>query len=178
MSRYASRCRSGCVALILAAGLATPALTQGHVGHQGPASSAGIARFKVGAIEVSQPWTRATPGGAKIGGGYLRITNTGATPDRLVGGVTPGADHIEIHEMSMTDGVMQMRPLPEGLTIKPGQTVELKPGGYHMMFVDLKQPLKQGATLAVTLEFEKAGKLETEFPVNALGATVAPAMHH
>lgn len=115
-------------------------------------------------------------GGAKIAGGYLKITNTGKSPDRLVSAISAGADRVEIHEMSMTDGVMKMRPLADGLTIKPGETVELKPGGLHMMFMDIKQPLKQGDKLKATLTFEKAGKLDVSFDVNAMGATGEPRL--
>ena len=73
--------------------------------------------------------------------------------------------------MSMTDGVMKMRPLPNGLEIKPGETVELKSGGYHLMFMDIKQPLKAGDTFTATLQFEKAGSLDVNFSVRGLGAT-------
>lgn len=141
------------------------------------AAAAGSETFKVGDLVVAAPWTRATPGGAKIAGGYLKITNNGGAVDRLASVTSPGADRVEIHEMSMTDGVMKMRPLAEGLTIKPGETVELKPGGFHMMFMDIKQPLKQGDILVATLVFEKAGKLDVKFNVNALGATAEPSAH-
>lgn len=131
---------------------------------------AGDTTFKLGDLTVTSPWTRATPGGAKIAGGYLKITNNGSSADRFIGAKTSAADHVEIHEMSMNDGVMRMRPLPNGLEIKPGETVELKSGGYHLMFMDLRQPLKQGETFKATLQFEKAGALEVNFSVNALGA--------
>lgn len=142
-------------------------------------ASTGNDTYKVGDLVVVSPWTRATPGGAKIAGGYLKITNNGASTDRLTGATSASADRAEIHEMSMTDGVMKMRPLADGLTIKPGETVELKPGGFHMMFMDIKQPLKQGDTLKATLTFEKAGKLDVSFSVQALGAGAgaAPAAH-
>ena len=113
--------------------------------------------FKVGDITVAAPWTRATPGGAKVAGGYLKVTNNGAAADKLVGATTDIAGRVEIHEMSMSGGVMQMRPLDAGLELKAGQTVELKPGGYHVMFMDLKRQLKQGETVKATLQFEKAG---------------------
>jgi copper(I)-binding protein len=138
---------------------------------QGAAS--GVVTFKLGDLTVTSPWTRATPGGAKIAGGYLKITNHGASADRFVGVKSDTSDRVEIHEMSMSDGVMKMRPLPNGLEIKPGETVELKSGGYHLMFMDLKRPLKQGDTLKATLQFEKAGSLDVDFKVNALGATGA-----
>lgn len=81
---------------------------------------------------------------------------------------------IEIHEMSMTNGVMQMRPVARPLEIKPGESVVLKPGGYHVMFMDLKMPLKEGESLPATLQFEKAGALDVTFSVGAIGAGEAP----
>ena len=141
-------------------------------------ASVGNDTYKIGNLVVVSPWTRATPGGAKIAGGYLKITNNGTSADRLTGAATAGADRVEIHEMSMTDGVMKMRPLTDGLTIKPGETVELKPGGFHMMFMDIKQPLKQGDTLKATLTFEKAGKLDVSFGVQAIGAGAGAAPAH
>jgi hypothetical protein len=133
--------------------------------------------YKVGDLVVTSPWTRATPGGAKIGGGYLKITNNGTKADHLLSIVTDGADHVEIHEMSMSNGVMQMRPLENGLEIKPAETVELKPGGLHMMFMGLKQPLKEGDTLAATLTFEKSGPVKVNFDITAMGATGEPHHH-
>jgi len=126
--------------------------------------------FKVGTIEVDRPWMRAAPKGADSTSGYFRITNSGATADRLTGVSTALASGVQIHEMSMTGGVMRMRPLPNGLEIKPGETVELKPSSFHAMFVGLKQPLKQGDHVKGTLTFEKAGALEVEFSVEGIGA--------
>jgi copper(I)-binding protein len=145
-------------------------IAQAQMEHGGQSATSGIATFKLGDLTVTSPWTRATPGGAKIAGGYLKITNSGKTPDRFVGVKSEPTDHVEIHEMSMSDGVMKMRPLPNGLEIKPGETVELKSGGYHLMFMDIKQPLKQGDTFKATLQFEKAGSLDVSFSVRALGA--------
>jgi copper(I)-binding protein len=153
-------------------------LAQMQMDHGGQSAMAGSATFKLGDLTVTSPWTRATPGGAKIAGGYLKITNNGAGSDRFVGATSDATDRVEIHEMSMSDGVMKMRPLPNGLEIKPGETVELKSGGYHLMFMDLKQPLKQGDTLKATLKFEKAGSLDVNFNVNALGAASGNAPKH
>jgi copper(I)-binding protein len=140
-------------------------------------SAAGAAAddVKAGALQISAAWARATPKGAQIGGGYLKITNTGTTPDRLVGGATPVAGRVEVHEMSMDGGVMKMRQLSSGLEIKPGETVELKPGGLHLMFVGLKQQLQQGGHVKATLEFEKAGKVDVDFNVAGVGATTPSA---
>jgi uncharacterized protein YcnI len=126
--------------------------------------------YKVGAITVEAPWSRATPGGAQVAGGFMRITNTGTTPDRLVGGTSSIAGRFQLHAMSMTDNVMRMRELDNGLEIKPGQTVELKPGGYHAMLLDLKAPLKEGDTIKGTLVFEKAGPVEVEYGVRSIAA--------
>jgi copper(I)-binding protein len=125
---------------------------------------------KAGDLVVSQPWTRATPGGAKVAGGYLTIENKGSAPDRLVGVSGEVAGKIDVHEMAMENGVMKMRPLDRGLTIDPGKTVKLAPGGYHIMMQDLKHPLKQGDRVQVTLEFEKAGKVPVMLDVAAVGA--------
>jgi hypothetical protein len=126
--------------------------------------------FKTGTIEVDQPWVRATPKGADSTAGYFRIVNSGTTADRLTGGSSSLASSVQFHEMTMTNGVMKMRPLPNGLEIKPGETIELKPNSFHAMFVGLKQPVKQGDHIKGTLTFEKAGDLEVEFAVESIGA--------
>jgi copper(I)-binding protein len=153
-------------------------IAQAQTEQSGQGAMSGVATFKLGDLTVTSPWTRATPGGAKIAGGYLKITNNGASADRFVGAKSDVSDRVEIHEMSMSDGVMKMRPLSNGVEIKPGETIELKSGGYHLMFMDLKQPLTQGDTLRAKLQFEKAGSLEVDFNVNALGATGANAPQH
>jgi copper(I)-binding protein len=124
---------------------------------------------KAGALQIEMPWLRATPGGAKVAAGYLRITNTGSEPDRLLSASMPLAGRGDVHEMSMQGGVMRMRPLAQGLAIEPGKSVELKPGGYHLMFLDMKGALKQGDNVPVTLTFEKAGTVTVTFPVGAIG---------
>jgi len=100
----------------------------------------------------------------------MTITNTGNVPDRLLGGSSDASSHFEIHAMSMENGVMKMRPLEKGLEIKPGQTVEFKPGGYHVMFVGLKAPFEEGQHVMATLEFEKAGNIAVDFAVRGIGA--------
>jgi periplasmic copper chaperone A len=126
--------------------------------------------LKAGDLVISQAWSRATPGGAKTGGGFLTIENKGSAPDRLVAVSGDFAGKIEVHEMSVKAGVMTMRPVENGLTIEPGKTVKLAPGGYHLMMLDLKAPLKQGDKLPVTLEFEKAGKVAVTLDVQGVGA--------
>lgn len=123
-----------------------------------------------GSVKISAPWARATPKGATVGAGYMTITNSGSAPDRLVGGASDVSNRFEIHEMTMDNGVMRMRPIGNGLEIKPGETVELKPGGHHLMFLGLKKPLAQGEHLKATLAFEKAGKVDVDFTVESIGA--------
>ncbi len=144
-----------------------------HAGHTAAASQSApdATTFRAGDVTVTAPWTRATPGGAKVAGGYLKIVNHGTTAERLLKADSSIAGHVEIHEMTMTGGVMKMRPVTGDIVIKPGESVELAPGGLHMMFMNLKRPLKQGETVKATLAFEKAGPLEVVFMVNALGAT-------
>ena len=127
--------------------------------------------YKAGSIEIKHPWARATPKGSEVAGGYITLINTGSEPDRLIGGSNAFAGKFEIHEMSMDGGVMKMRMLPKGLEIKPGQTVEFKPGSYHLMFVGLKQPFEKGKRVKGTLQFEKAGTVEVEYAVEAIGGT-------
>jgi copper(I)-binding protein len=135
------------------------------------ATSSALAHdYTVGSLKIGHPWARATPKGASVGGGYLKITNTGTAADRLVGGSTDIASSFEVHEMKMEGSVMKMRPVAGGLEIKPGQTVELNPSGYHVMFVGLKDQLKQGERFKATLEFAKAGKVAVDFAVEGIGA--------
>jgi periplasmic copper chaperone A len=129
---------------------------------------------KAGDLSITQAWSRATPGGAKIGVGYLTIENKGSAPDRLTSVSAEVAGKVEVHEMAMNNGVMTMRPLDKGLIIDPGKTVKLAPGGSHLMLFDLKNPLKQGDKVPLTLEFEKAGKVKLSLDVQSLGAQ-APA---
>jgi copper(I)-binding protein len=134
------------------------------------ATTARAEEVRAGDLVITQAWSRATPGGAKVGGGYLTVENKGSAPDRLLGGSADIAGKIEVHEMAMNSGVMTMRPLDKGLVIEPGKTVKLAPGGYHLMLFDLKSPLKQGDKLPVTLEFEKAGKVTLSLDVQGVGA--------
>ena len=127
-------------------------------------------QYKAGGLTIERPWARATPGGAKVAGGYLTIVNTGAVADRLVGGSMPLAGRFEVHEMKMEEGVMRMREVRGGLEIAPGAKVELKPGGYHVMFMDLTAPLKQGESVKGQLKFEKAGTVDVEFKIEGVGA--------
>ena len=139
------------------------------------APSARADDVKAGDLVITQAWTRATPGGAKTGGGFLTIENKGSSPDKLVGVSADAAGKVEVHEMAMDGGVMKMRPVDGGLTIDPGKTVKLAPGGLHLMMMDLKSPLKKGAKQAVTLQFEKAGNTAVNFDVLAASSKGPPA---
>jgi periplasmic copper chaperone A len=123
-----------------------------------------------GNLVITQAWSRATPGGAKIAGGYLTIENKGKSPDRLLSGSTAVAKNIEVHQMALDNGVMTMRAVEGGLVIEPGKTVTFAPGGRHLMFLGLRAPLKQGEQVPVTLKFEHAGAVKVAFEVQSMGA--------
>jgi copper(I)-binding protein len=133
--------------------------------------------YTVGSLKIGHPWARATPKGASVGGGYMKITNSGTAPDRLVGGSSDISNSFEIHEMKMEGGVMKMRPVAGGLEIKPGETVTLDPSGYHVMLVDLKKQLMQGERFKATLQFAQAGKVDVDFKVEGIGAQTGGGDH-
>ncbi len=138
---------------------------------------ADMAHTMVGDLRLEQPWTRATPGGAPAGGGYLTITNTGSEDDRLVAASTDRVKVTEIHSMDVVDGVMKMRKLEDGLELPAGETVQLAPGGFHLMFMGLAEPIGVGETFAVELTFEKAGTVVLEMTAAPLGASEPHAGH-
>jgi copper(I)-binding protein len=140
--------------------------------------SANEPAIKHGDLLITAPWTRQPPDGARVAGGYMRITNTGKVSDRLIGGSAPFAKRFEVHEMAMANGVMKMRELANGLEIKPGETVELKPGGYHVMFMDIEARPEAGKTVKTTLKFEKAGEITLDVPVIAPSAGAGSAHKH
>lgn len=126
--------------------------------------------FTLGSLTIDHPWSRATPPGANVAAGYMRIENADDTPVTLVGGEADFAD-IEIHTMEVTDGVMRMAELPDGLTIAPGESVTLEPGGFHVMFVNLDEPFVEGEDRSATLDFGEAGTVTVDFSVAGMGAT-------
>jgi len=126
--------------------------------------------FKAGDITIEKPWARATPKGAAVGAAYLTIRNAGAAPDRLTGGTADFAS-VEIHQMKTENGVMTMRELTGGLNVPAHGSVRLAPGGYHVMFTHLTKPLQKGDKLTATLNFENAGSIAVEFPVEGIGAS-------
>lgn len=149
-------------------------------GPSSPAAAVTGPIYRAGQLTIEGPWIRATPDGARVAGGYLRVTNAGAEPDRLVASSVPLAARAELHEMSNEGGIMKMREVAGGIPIPAGGTVELKPGGLHLMFMDLKAGAREGETVSGTLTFEKAGTVAVTFQVGGLGARAAPAggAHH
>jgi hypothetical protein len=133
------------------------------------------ADYDVGSIHISRPWSRATPKGAATGAAYMTITNNGKAPDRVSCVSSDASAECQIHSMTMDNGVMQMRPVEGGLEIKPGETVTLKPGSFHMMLLNLKHPLEQGNDVKATLKFDNAGTVDVEYPIVGIGASAPGA---
>ncbi|MDS9470264.1 copper chaperone PCu(A)C [Paracoccus sp. MBLB3053] len=150
--------------------LAAPMLGALFLGLCGAAAVADPAR-----PAVSEAYIRAMPPKAPVAGGFLTIRNDGAEGDRLVSVRSPRAGEVQIHEMTMNGSVMKMRELPDGLPIPAGETVVLKPGGFHLMFMQIPAPFAEGQTVEATLVFEKAGEVALPFEVRAMRP--APADH-
>lgn len=131
----------------------------------------------VGDLSIDGAWTKAMLPGQKVGGGFLTIANKGSADDRLVSAASAAAPNVQIHEMAVVNDVMEMRQLPDGIAIPAGQTVELKPGGLHLMFMDVSEPFKEGGMVPVTITFEKAGKAELMLPVAPAGVKEMPEGH-
>ncbi len=124
--------------------------------------------YKLGALTIGHPYARATAAGQPTGAGYMKLVNGGGA-DRLVAISADIASSVELHEMKLENDVMRMRQV-EGIALPAGQTVELRPGGYHVMFVGLKAPLKAGERFPMKLKFEKAGEVTVHATVEAPGA--------
>ena len=133
--------------------------------------------YTIGDLTLSQTWTRATPPKAKAGGGFVSITNNGQSADRLVAASSDVAAKVELHEMAVTDGVMKMRQMDNGIAIPAGETVSLKPGGLHIMFMGLKQSFEQGTSIPVVLTFENAGEIAVDLSVAKMGAKSPDSAH-
>lgn len=138
--------------------------------------SAQAHEFKLGQIEIGHPYSRAMLPMAKVGGGYFKITNNGPA-DRLVSVKSERAESVELHEMKMNGAVMEMRELDGGIAIPAKTTVELKPGSYHLMFMNVQQPFKEGEMVKATLVFEKAGSVDVEFAVGPVAGDKGPDAH-
>ncbi|MDW6025361.1 copper chaperone PCu(A)C [Mesorhizobium sp. BAC0120] len=133
------------------------------------ASEQASAPVIAGDLTITAYRAKAMLPGQPTGGAFLTIANNGSSADRLLSVTSPSAGMVEIHTMEVVNNVMTMRPVNGGLEIPAGATVELKPGGTHLMFMQVKEPFKKGGEVPVTLEFEKAGKVEIVFPVVGLG---------
>jgi copper(I)-binding protein len=155
----------------------TLAVTTATAGEHDHGATAAPAAVTVGALEISGGFSRATPPNAPVGGGYLTITNKGGEADRLVSAASPVAGVVQIHEMKMEGDLMKMNELPDGIDIPAGETVALAPGGLHIMFMQLTQPLVEGSRIPLTLTFEKAGSVEVELSVESPAAK-GPAEDH
>ncbi|MCQ8782968.1 copper chaperone PCu(A)C [Mangrovibrevibacter kandeliae] len=142
------------------------------------ASAALAHEYDVGKIHIDHPWTRATPASAPVAGAYMVLENNSDAPDRLIGGSTPIAKDVQVHSMSMENGVMKMRQLTDGLEIPAHGKVELSPAGFHLMLVGLKHPVEAGGKrIPVTLTFEQAGTVEVELAIEKMGTTAPTAGH-
>jgi copper(I)-binding protein len=118
------------------------------------------------AIKIENAYTRATAPGQQVAGGFMKIENKGNTGDQLLSASSPAAGEVQLHEMAMDGNVMKMRQVKD-IAIPAGGTVELKPGGYHLLFLHLNGPFTAWQTIPVKLKFAKAGELELKLPVNA-----------
>lgn len=134
------------------------------------ATAVPIASAQSGDVAVTAAWTRAVGATAPTAAGYMTLRNRGAAPDRLVGAHTPAAGSVEFHEQRMDEGVMRMRPLPDGILLLPGETLTLRPGGIHLMLVGPTRALARGERVPLTLRFEHAGEVRVELSVEAAGA--------
>ena len=130
-------------------------------------------------LEVTAPWVRGTVPTQKATGAFMQLTSKAGVT--LVGVASPAASVVELHEMVMDNNMMKMRALPR-LDVQAGKLVELKPGSYHVMLIDLKKPLAKGEIVPITLKVEGKDKkvelVEVKAEVRDLAAAMAPAMEH
>jgi copper(I)-binding protein len=133
--------------------------------------------YQLGALHIGHPWARPTLPGQSTGGGYLSVDNRGGAPDRLLGGNTPAAAAVEVHEMRMEGDVMRMREI-KTLDLPAGKLVTLAPGGFHLMLIGLKGPLKVGDRVPLKLRFERAGEIDVVFHVENKPAEAAESHRH
>ena len=136
----------------------------------GHALAAPLEPVTAGDLEITGYWAKTMLPGQPSGGGYFTVTNKGGEPDRLISVSSGAAGMVELHKMEIVNDVMTMRPIEGPLEIPAGGSVELEPGGTHLMFMHVSEPFKQGATVAITLEFEKAGKVAIALPVKKSAA--------
>ncbi len=158
------------LAAVFTLALATNARAAGNTSSADVSQISSTQVIKAGGLEISMPMIRATPPKAPVSAGYMKISNPSETADRLIGGSAEFAGKVEIHEMTMDGNIMKMRPVEGGLEIPSGSEVFLKPAGYHIMLMQLKEQMQEGQTRKLTLEFEQAGSIELELPVMPVGA--------
>ena len=128
------------------------------------AAAAQAHQFSVGNLVINHPWARPTASGMPTGAAYLSITNHGARKDTLIGAQTPAAIRVEFHRTSFEAGMAKMRPAST-LVIEPGETLTAGPGGLHLMLVDLRTPLVNGATVPLVLTFKDAGEVTVQLKI-------------
>jgi len=154
---WMTRGRAGVAALLVLVALLAACMEGGPQGQR--------------SVQVTQAWSRAIPPNAPVAAGFMTLRNAGRDDDRLVAVRSASAARVEIHEIRHEHGVARMRELAGGLPLPAGATVELAPGGYHLMFIDPGEGFVAGARVAATLVFERAGEREVVFEVRAIGAT-------
>ncbi len=162
-----TRLTAGAALLAASAAFAAAAFAHDHGAHQDDALAES---YVLGDLTITEPFSRATLPRAPVAGGFLTVTNTGTADDRLVAATSEVAGRTEIHEMAMVGDVMQMRERPDGIPIPAGETVELKPGGYHLMFMELAAPFVEGELVEVVLSFEMAGEIAIALEIGAPNA--------
>jgi len=156
---------------VLSTGLIVLTLTAGY-------PSPGQAQDKsTGSIAISTPRSRETPPAARVGVGYLTITNNGTETDRLIGVSTPVADRVELHRTTVEGAITRMLPIPLPLEIAPGQSIVLEPGGMHLMLVPLNVPIRPEVSVPVELQFERAGSRAVQMTVEPLRGSRGTADH-
>jgi len=151
-------------------GISPKALALGAVASL-TASAAVAHGYRSGALSIQHPWSRETAVGQAVGGGFLTIANSGTRDDHLLSGTSPVAAEVQLHTMTMDGGVMRMRQVTDGIAVPAKGSVELKPGGYHIMFMGLRRQLRQGERFPVTLRFRRAGNVTVQFAVQPVGST-------
>ena len=139
------------------------------------ASFSNAGEFKIENLVITDTWTRATPKNASAGGAFLTIYNSGTKPEILVGGSSPASTKVEVHETSIEDGIMKMRHLHQGLTIPSGETIEMAPGGHHIMLIGITEPFTEGDSIPLTLEFKNSGTVDINLDVVRIGAKEMPS---
>ncbi|AHV91256.1 copper chaperone PCu(A)C [Bordetella holmesii] len=141
-------------------------------------ATAVAADYKVGQIEVDDLWVRASAPGQENGAGYLEIENDGKMADRLVSVSSPAAQRVELHTVKNENGMARMREVEGGIVVPADGKVELRPGGYHVMFLKLKAPFAEGGSVPATLTFEKAGEVNVNFKIKAVSHNAGMSHGH